>query len=286
METTQNYPLVTVGIPTYNRCSKLKIAIDSVLNQTYNNIEIIVFDNASVDDTELYCTSISQINKNFKYFKQDKNIGPMLNFSSTLKLNKGIYFIFLSDDDYFSNNYIFECVNFLNNYPDFSCVKGITKWHNTKQYFNTKNLITSIESNSAISRLMKYYKSPSKFSALYGLMRTTDLDKTRFISSFPFDWYFESSIVFLGKFATLQNIIINRSADGVSSNTENLFAQFNIKHKSQIKLFFIVSIVAAKEIFANKNVYKNLNILKKYFYTFLIFSVCFLITYFYINLEN
>lgn len=275
MEKINNYPLVTVGIPTYNRSSKLKFAVESVLKQTYTNIEIIVFDNASTDETELYCNSVSKNNNNFKYYKQEKNVGPMLNFSSTLKFKKGEYFVFLSDDDFFSNNYIDECVKFLNQNPDYSCVKGVTKWYNTIHNNNTKFLINRIDSNSPILRLIKYYKSPSKFSALYGLMRTSDLEKTRFISTFPFDWYFESSIVFLGKFATLNNIIINRSADGVSSNTENLFAQFNIKQKNQIILFFIVSMVAAKEIFNNKNVYYNLNKFKKYYYSFIIFLICF-----------
>ena len=46
-----NNPKVSIGIPTYNRSSYLKTAIDSALCQTYNNLEIIVSNNGSNDDT-------------------------------------------------------------------------------------------------------------------------------------------------------------------------------------------------------------------------------------------
>lgn len=46
-------PLITIAIPTYNRAdSYLRHALDSALNQTYKNIEIVVSDNCSVDNTE------------------------------------------------------------------------------------------------------------------------------------------------------------------------------------------------------------------------------------------
>jgi len=44
-----NSPLVSIGIPTYNRPNELKIAIESIVNQKYNNLEIIVSDNCSSD---------------------------------------------------------------------------------------------------------------------------------------------------------------------------------------------------------------------------------------------
>ena len=75
--------LVTIAIPTYNRADNyLKQALSSALVQTYRNIEIIVSDNCSTDNTE-------SVVKNFKdsrirYFKQKKNIGPYKNFNFLL----------------------------------------------------------------------------------------------------------------------------------------------------------------------------------------------------------
>ena len=56
-----NFPLVTIAIPTYNRADGyLKEAIQSALDQTYPNLEIIVSDNCSIDDTESIVKCLSE----------------------------------------------------------------------------------------------------------------------------------------------------------------------------------------------------------------------------------
>jgi len=91
-------PLVTIGIPTYNRSKYLKEAIESALNQTYPNIEIIVSDNASTDDTqEMMKQYIS--NPKVKYFRQKENIGIPGNWNTCLNMSNGKYFLLLNDDD-------------------------------------------------------------------------------------------------------------------------------------------------------------------------------------------
>ena len=52
-------PLVSICIPTYNRANIIKKAIDSALSQTYKNIEVIVVDNASTDNTDEIVASYS-----------------------------------------------------------------------------------------------------------------------------------------------------------------------------------------------------------------------------------
>ena len=91
-------PLVTIGIPTYNRSKYLKEALESALNQTYPNIEIIVSDNASTDDTqEMMKQYIS--NPKVKYFRQKENIGIPGNWNTCLNMSNGKYFLLLNDDD-------------------------------------------------------------------------------------------------------------------------------------------------------------------------------------------
>ena len=64
---TKEKPLVSVGIPTYNRVDWLKGAIDSVLNQNYSNIDIVVCDNASTDGTEKFMQEYCAKYENIKY---------------------------------------------------------------------------------------------------------------------------------------------------------------------------------------------------------------------------
>ena len=88
---------VSIGIPTYNRCNLLGDAINSALKQTYKNIEIIVFDNDSTDDTDQIIFSFED--SRLFYFRNDKNIGMVGNWNSCLEKATGEFFLLLSDDD-------------------------------------------------------------------------------------------------------------------------------------------------------------------------------------------
>ena len=92
---------VSAIITTHNRCDLLKKALDSVLNQTYKNIECIVVDDKSNDGTENYMNSVLENNKQVKYIRiQDEKVTGG-NFARNLgiKNSTGEYIAFLDDDD-------------------------------------------------------------------------------------------------------------------------------------------------------------------------------------------
>lgn len=91
-------PLVSVVIPTYRRASLVPRAIRSVQNQTYENIEIIVVDDASPDDTEEIVQSISDAR--IRYIRHDRNQGLAAAGRNTgIRAAHGEYVAFLDDDD-------------------------------------------------------------------------------------------------------------------------------------------------------------------------------------------
>lgn len=94
-------PLVTVYIPTYNRVSLLKRAVDSVRYQTYKNIEIIIVDDVSTDDTHDYLKEISTIDLRVKYYLKEKNSGACTSRNIAIEMANGEYITGLDDDDYF-----------------------------------------------------------------------------------------------------------------------------------------------------------------------------------------
>ena len=102
-----NYPIININkisiiIPTYNREKLICNSIKSVLNQTYNNIEIIVIDDCSLDNTN---NEISKIKDNrLRYIRLKKNKGA--NFCRNLGIKKanGEYISFLDSDDKFYYN--------------------------------------------------------------------------------------------------------------------------------------------------------------------------------------
>ncbi len=104
-----NCPLVTIAIPTYNRADGyLKEAIQSALDQTYPNLEIIVSDNCSTDDTESIVKSFS--NRHLKYIKHENNIGASNNFNYCLKKARGEFFLLLHDDDRIDADFVETCI--------------------------------------------------------------------------------------------------------------------------------------------------------------------------------
>jgi glycosyltransferase involved in cell wall biosynthesis len=114
-------PLVSVQICTYNRADLINQAIQSVLNQTYKNIEVIVMDDASIDKTE-------EVVKNFndqriKYFKNSKNFGIAKNRNLSVEKSNGKYIAILDSDDFWNDNKKLENqIKFLEENPGYAVV--------------------------------------------------------------------------------------------------------------------------------------------------------------------
>lgn len=99
-------PLVTVYIPTYNRLALLKRAIESVRNQNYKNLEIIIVDDCSTDGTQDYLSRIIKEDTRIHYFLKEKNNGACASRNIAIHSAKGEFITGLDDDDYFLDNRI------------------------------------------------------------------------------------------------------------------------------------------------------------------------------------
>lgn len=107
---TQNSrPLVTIALPTFNRASSyLRQALESALNQTYQDLDIIVSDNCSTDSTETLVRRFQD--PRLRYFKHDTNIGANNNFNFCLSQARGEYFLLLLDDDLVDEDFVEVCM--------------------------------------------------------------------------------------------------------------------------------------------------------------------------------
>src|SRR5271166_1045347 len=93
-------PTITTVIPTYRRPALVVRAIRSALAQTYPNVEVVVCDNASGDETREAVSSIARGDSRVKYHCQRENIGFVRNFNFGLSRVETPYFSLLSDDDF------------------------------------------------------------------------------------------------------------------------------------------------------------------------------------------
>ena len=125
-------PLVSVIIPTYNREKYIKKALESALNQTYKNIEIVIINGSPNDETEKVIKPYL-VDSRIKYVHQPEihtntvknraNIAKARN--KAIKISKGKYIAILDDDDFWSDEKKLEKqVQFLENHPDYVLCGG------------------------------------------------------------------------------------------------------------------------------------------------------------------
>lgn len=115
------FPLVSILIPTHNRPHYFKIALESALNQTYRNIEIIVSDNSDDEETKNLIQGYLGVYSNLKYFF-NSGISPNDNIDLPLQQASGEYINYLFDDDYFHIEKIEKMMNCFLEYEDISLV--------------------------------------------------------------------------------------------------------------------------------------------------------------------
>ena len=146
--------LVSILIPTYNRSRLLKRAIESALLQTYENIEILVFDNASTDSTKDVAATFN--NDRFFYYRNCFNVGPIANWRLALNSARGEYSVILSDDDYFIDcEYIEKAVRIFEKYSSVNVV--LTDCVFGRNNSRDKSLLGIGECNSGTFFLKKFW---------------------------------------------------------------------------------------------------------------------------------
>ena len=112
--------LISVIIPVYNVEKYLSQCLDSVINQTYKNLEIICVDDSSTDNSLEILKEYAQKDTRIKIIKNEKNLGLGLTRNEGVKVAKGEYIHFLDSDDWMNLNAyekLFDTVKKIN-FPD------------------------------------------------------------------------------------------------------------------------------------------------------------------------
>lgn len=123
---TGHRPRVTVCIPTFNRRELLSRSLGSVLEQSFEDVEVIVSDNASTDDTEEYVRSIQD--PRLRYERLPANIGLFGNLSRCLRLGTGRYRVMLPDDDSMLPGNLEAKARFLDEHPSAGLVHSAFRY--------------------------------------------------------------------------------------------------------------------------------------------------------------
>lgn len=113
-------PLVSICIPAYNVENVLGTALNSVLNQSYQKIEVILIDDGSTDGTHEVARSIDD--ERIYYIRNKTNLGGFQTMNKAVSLAKGDLIAIYHADDIYEHNIVEKEVAFLNNYPQAGAV--------------------------------------------------------------------------------------------------------------------------------------------------------------------
>jgi len=260
METQKNeiyQPLVSIGIPTFNRPESLHKALNSLSKQTYKNIEILISDNATIgNNVEEVVNKFIKNDDRIIFTKQKKNIGLEGNFHYVLNKAKGKYFMWAADDDIRSLDYVENNVFFLEKNLDYVASTSKTKFENSD--FNEYKMGDgALKSVIPEERVIKFLETWHANGRIFSLMRRVDLIKAyddvgAVLAS---DWIVMLRLAFVGKINRIACGEVVLGSSGTSSNS-SIFSIYRTRVIEWIFPFFVLNKETFKLLKDSKIKYK------------------------------
>ncbi len=195
----EKQPLVSVGIPTYNRPDGLKRTLDCITQQTYQNIEIIVSDNHSIDPkVEKVVREFQKKDTRISYFKQLENKGAVFNFNFLLEQAIGEYFMWAADDDEWEPEFIQICLKEFDQDTNLVVPKMQVLYRDSNRTENI--LLPNISKQNSKSENVYSFLERLTPSMFYGLYRKASLVSNYEDMNFDFsDCYMTTKILLSGQ---------------------------------------------------------------------------------------
>lgn len=179
-------PAVSIGMPVFNGENFLEETLQSIHDQTFEDFELIISDNASTDRTEAICYRWAASDPRVRYFRNDRNYGAAYNFNRTFELSRGEYFKWAAHDDLISPNFIECCVSVLERSPEavVAYTPSVFIDENGRPIRYRKEEFR-MESPSPSRRFWQLVSHMGHCIPVFGLIRASALTQTRLIGAFP-----------------------------------------------------------------------------------------------------
>lgn len=185
-------PRISIGLPVYNGENFLKEAIDSILTQTFEYFELIISDNASTDKTEEICREYATKDKRIRYYRNEQNLGPTLNYNRVFELATGEYFKWQAHDDICAPEFLERCIEVLDKEPSVilchSKVKLIDEYgkdlKSDDYHVKISDITLNTDSLKPDERFREILFGDNSFYAIFGLIRSNILRKTPLLGAY------------------------------------------------------------------------------------------------------
>jgi glycosyltransferase involved in cell wall biosynthesis len=217
----------SVIIPTYNRADFISDTINSVLNQTHQNFELIIIDDGSTDNTNIIIKNFQQTDNRIKYFYQE-NKGRCIARNKGIKEAKAQWICFLDSDDIFLDNHLHIFANLINKYPfHYAFATEQVIGNNVKKY-NKRKFKKSTCKIQFKDFLFSNPISPIQFCYNKTKIKTLFADENIPISE---DWLFFRNLTLkhdILKVNTITNVVTEHNNRTINSIDIHDFIKWNI----------------------------------------------------------
>lgn len=178
-------PKVSIGMPVYNGSKWLAATVDSVLAQSFRDIELVISDNASTDDTEAMCRAYAARDPRVRYHRNAENVGIANNFNLAFTHARGRYFKWMSCGDLIDPGFVARCVDLLDRRPEVALAYPVTRLfsddpargEDARDAFN-------LDVDDPVERFQDYTCHVRLNNIMHGMYRRDVLARTRLYRSF------------------------------------------------------------------------------------------------------
>lgn len=260
-----NLPLVTVGITSFERPITLKQTIQSVLNQTYKNLEVFVIDDCSKkNDIKSLISFYMQNDERVRFFSREANVGVTENVNLMIRNAQGKYFLWVCDDDWIAPDYIKNCLEFIQNNPSYSLVTGSSKFCLGEIIAYEPKKI-NIDYNSSFKRFIAFHDQclGTANCPNFGLIKTDLLRETPLKNVLGHDNILIGNIALSGKIKTLDGTNIYRRLGGSSETLKKSADVNNYSFYEKTLPFIALYTNIVNDIFSFNSQYKKMSWLNK-----------------------
>lgn len=255
-------PVVTIGIPTYRRASLLRRAIASALAQEGCDVDVLVFDNASGDETEEVCRALAAADPRIRFHRHAENIGAFANFAAVAKAARGEYFMWLGDDDWIDSDYVRTCLALLED-PDVAAAGG--RCHNYQRgALVGRSKPMDLEHQDPRRRIADYYGSVEDNPIFYGVMRREAIQACAFTNTLGADWLVMAQVAFRGKVRTAEGTRLHRErANATSQNLAHMVKSLGLPPIQERFPASSIALAAARDVLRTDEVFGGLGAIER-----------------------
>ena len=240
-------PLVSIGIPTYNRAASVERAIRSALAQDHPALEVIVSDDDSTDETPAVLRALAARDPRLRGLRQPVNLGHARNYQAVLEAARGEYFMWLSDDDWLDPGYVSSCLAVLRADPPMRSWPGSRATTPPAGAPSTSGRPTCCRPGPA-----RACSPTSPASTSTARSSVSPGARTFAQRGFPDEvgatgWPV-AAMAARGRVRTLRDVRIHRSSEGLGSDPEALARSFGMRGLAARNHHAVVALRIAREI--------------------------------------